>query len=88
MASIHAAVSLNAAMTCMHAPPRCRAPQDINVYEDGIRTLSEGIYRTLNTSNNQLRTSFADQPFDAKLAATVTSKMSTFKSMFDAKKIG
>lgn len=58
------------------------------MYEDGIRTLSEGIYRTLNTSNNQLRTSFADQPFDAKLAATVTSKMSTFKSMFDAKKIG
>ncbi|GFR48394.1 hypothetical protein Agub_g10288 [Astrephomene gubernaculifera] len=66
--------------------PSLTMAKDIAVYESGIRSLSEGLYKELNTTNYALNTTFA--AFDAKLNATVNNRIATFKSMYDTKKIG
>ncbi|PNH03297.1 Phosphate permease PHO89 [Tetrabaena socialis] len=66
--------------------PSLTMSKEIAVYEDTIRSLSEGLYKDLNKTNFALKSTFG--AFDAKLNKTIYDKIAKFKAMFDTKKIG
>ncbi|PNH05567.1 Phosphate-repressible phosphate permease, partial [Tetrabaena socialis] len=66
--------------------PSLTMSKDITVYENTIRTLSEGLYKDLNKTNYALKSTFGT--FDAKLNKTINDKLAKFKAMFNTKVIG
>ncbi|GLC55696.1 hypothetical protein PLESTB_001015700 [Pleodorina starrii] len=66
--------------------PSLTMSKDIAKYENQIRSLSEGYYKTLNASNYALNKTYG--VFDVTLNKTITSSFSTLKNMFNTKTIG
>ncbi|KAG2495910.1 hypothetical protein HYH03_006147 [Edaphochlamys debaryana] len=66
--------------------PSITMSKDITKYEDGIRSMSQSLYKVLNGSNLELNRTYGFN--DTTLNATIAKGFTTYSKMFDTKKIG